>query len=151
MLFDKIVRSLEGVDYVVVEHKATPTSEESALARGESMKIGAKALLVKVKQGFVLCVFPADRRLDTKKFKKLFGKKLRFASPEELKKVTGCEKGAVPPFGSLLGVEMIVDTALFEEEYMAFNAGDLCKSIKMKTKDYKMIVKPKLEEFSEYL
>ena len=38
---------------------------------------------------------------------------------------------------------MIVDKKLFEEEYMAFNAGSLEHSIKMKTKDYRDIIKPK--------
>ncbi len=147
MLFNKIKQLLANVDYKLIEHEPTPTSEESAKARGESIKIGAKALLVKVKHGFVLCIFPADRRLDAKKVKAIFNsKKLRLASPEELKEVTGCEKGAVPPLG--VDIETIVDTSLFENEYMAFNAGSLTTSIKMKTEDYKRIVNPRIEDFS---
>ena len=39
--------------YEIIEHEETPTSEDSALARGESIKIGAKALLMKGKKGLI--------------------------------------------------------------------------------------------------
>ena len=144
-LFDKIIALLDShdVDYVLKEHPPTPTSEDSARERGEPIKIGAKALLVKGKEGFVLCVIPADKRLDAKKVKRIIGKKMRFASKEELMSVTGLVPGAVPPFGELMGVDMLVDPALFDEEKMAFNAGSLVKSIIMKSSEYKRVVKPK--------
>src|SRR3989338_1932174 len=144
-LFKNIKALLDqhGITYEEKHHVPTKTSEESAAARGEPLKIGAKALLVKAKDEFVLCIIPADKRLDTKKVKEtLKSKDLRFADEEELKKVTGCVKGAVPPFGHLLGVKMIVDKTLFEEENMAFNAGSLEHSIKMKTKDYRNLTPP---------
>ena len=105
--------------------------------------------MVKSDREFVLTIFPADRRLDTGALKKILGtKNLCFATPEELKQLTGCEKGAVPPFGNLLGVRMIVDRAQFEEEFMAFNAGSLERSIKMKTTDYQQVVQPEKGMFS---
>ena len=138
-----------GISYVIKEHPSVTTSEEAAAARGESLKIGAKALLVKDDTHFVLLVIPADRKLDTKKVKKVLNtRNLRFASPEELKEIAHVEKGAVPPFGNLLGIEMIVDTRLFEEEYMAFNAGSVETSIKMKTEDYRIAVKPREEDIA---
>ena len=139
----KLLLKENGITYKEICHAPTKTSEESAVARREPLKIGAKALLVKAKDEFVLCIIPADKRLDTKKVKEtLKSKDLRFADEEELKKVTGCVKGAVPPFGHLLGVKMIVDKTLFEEENMAFNAGSLEHSIKMKTKDYRNLTPP---------
>ena len=145
-LFTKIKKLLDenNVSYKEMQHEATTTSEESALAREEPLKIGAKALLVKGKNDFVLCILPADKKLDTKKVKDVMeSKNLRFANEEELKEQTGCVKGAVPPFGNLLGVTMIVDKKVFEEDYMAFNAGSLEHSIKMKTKDYRTLIQPK--------
>ncbi|MBT4446991.1 hypothetical protein HOA92_05630 [archaeon] len=141
-VFEKIVSLLDShsVQYTVIEHAPTPTSEDSAKARGESIKIGAKALLVKGKKGFVVAVMPANRRLDTKKFRKIIASKsLRFASIEELMELTGLPKGALPPFGTVVGLPLYVDSSLFEEEWMAFNAGDLCKSIKMKTVDFRRV------------
>ena len=141
-IFSKIVELLDShsISYKVIEHEATPTSAESAKARGESIKIGAKSLLLKGKKDFVIAVISANRKLDTKLFRKIIGSKsLRFASPKELFELTSLPKGALPPFGSVVGLATFVDSALFEEEWMAFNAGDLCKSIKMKTVDYQKI------------
>ncbi|MEK6901004.1 MAG: YbaK/EbsC family protein [Nanoarchaeota archaeon] len=151
-IFENITALLREhtLSYIVKEHPPTTTSEESAHARGEPLKIGAKALMVKSDAEFVLAVLPADRRLDTGALKKLLGtKNMRFATPEELKQVTGCDKGAVPPFGNLLGVRMIVDQALFEEEFMAFNPGSLERSIKMKTAEYQRVVQPEIGHFSK--
>ncbi len=150
-VFSKIIELLDShsFEYKVIKHEATPTSEDSAKARGESIKIGAKALLLKGKVGFVVAVIPANRQLDTKKFRKVIGSKsLRFASVEELLELTGLPKGALPPFGSVVGLQLFVDDALFEEEWMAFNAGDLCKSIKMKTCDYRRVGGFEVGEFS---
>jgi len=151
ILFQRIKEFLDqhAISYIVKEHAPTTTSEESAKARGESIKIGAKALLLKMDSEFILAILPADRQLDTGKFKKIMkSKNLRFANADELTRLTGCPKGAVPPFGFLFGLNMIVDEALFEEEYMAFNAGSLEISIKTKTEDYRMIVKPREGQFS---
>lgn len=138
--------------YILKEHAPTPTSDDSARERGESKKIGAKALLFKTDQIFTLCILPADRLIDSKKLKEILNiKKIRMATLEELKEHTSCDKGAVPPFGHLVNTNMIVDSALFEEEYMAFNAGSLTISIKMKTQDYKNIIKPTTASFTTTL
>jgi len=151
-LFDKIKELLDQhqITYEVKKHAPTPTSEDSARERGEPIKIGAKAMVMKADDAFILVILPADKRIDSKKVKDIFHvKNLRFATPEELKEKTGCEKGAVPPFGDLLHLSMIVDQAIFQEEYLAFNAGSLQHSIKMKTSDYQKIVQPKIESFSQ--
>src|SRR3989338_8260014 len=101
-LFQKIRDFLNQhqIPYTIIEHLPTPTSEDSARLRGEPLKIGAKALVLKTDDSFLMAVIPADRQLDTKKLKKLLHtRNLRFATPDELREKTGCEKGAVPPFG----------------------------------------------------
>ncbi len=150
-VFHTIVKLLEEhhCQYQVKEHPPTRTSEESAFHRGEPLKIGAKAMVLKTDQTFVMAVLPADRKIDSSKLKIIFStKNLRFATPEELYTLTGLVPGAVPPFGFLFGIEMILDKTLLEEENMAFNAGSLEKSIKMETEEYRRIVKPRIEEFS---
>ncbi len=150
-LFEKIKELLEenSILYRTYNHPPTKTSEKAAEYRNVPLKIGAKAILLKEKKGFVIVIIPADRKLDSKKLKKVLGsKKLRFATEEELKEITGCDKGALPPFGSFFNLPLIVDKALFEEAEMAFNAGSLENSIKMKTKDYKILVHPQEEDIS---
>src|SRR5580698_1447931 len=90
----------ESVAFREVHHQPTRTSEESARARGEELRIGGKALLIKVDADFRLFVLSADRKLDSAAIRAQFtAKKTRFASPEELMELTGLVPGSVPPFG----------------------------------------------------
>jgi Ala-tRNA(Pro) deacylase len=147
---DEVLRFLCNVPHRVINHQPARTSEESAAERGESVEIGAKALVVKVNQCFKLLVISGDRKLETKRVKNLFeSKSFRFATVEELLELTGLVPGAVPPLGPVLGLEMLIDRSLFRNKEMAFNAGRLDVSIKMQVKDFVTLVKPRIEDFSK--
>jgi Ala-tRNA(Pro) deacylase len=60
---------------------------------------------------------------------------LRFATPDELHALTGCVPGAVPPFGNLFGLPVLVDEALCANERVVFNAGSPAVSITMRCDD----------------
>jgi Ala-tRNA(Pro) deacylase len=137
--------SQAGVDHKEISHAPTHTSEESARVRGESLAVGAKALLLKTESIFRLFVLPADRQLDTKKIKQeLKVKSTRFATSEELLELTGLVPGSVPPFGiPVLPFELYGDTAIgATEDKVAFNAASLTLSIVMKASDWKTVAKP---------
>jgi prolyl-tRNA editing enzyme YbaK/EbsC (Cys-tRNA(Pro) deacylase) len=128
-----------------IRHEATHTSEESARVRGESLAVGAKALLLKTDDVFRLFVMPANLQLDSKKVKQRFNaKSVRFATKEELLELTGLVPGSVPPFGlPLLPFELFGDTAIgVTEDKVAFNAGSLTDSIVMTATDWKAVAKP---------
>jgi Ala-tRNA(Pro) deacylase len=127
-----------GVAFIEKHHEPTFTSEQSALARGESLGIGAKALVVKADETFRLLVLPADRKLDSAAVKRIFGvRKLRFADAAELLGLTELVPGSVPPFGPpVLELPLYADPALLDNEKMAFNAGSLTDSIVMASADY---------------
>src|ERR1700759_3785259 len=134
-----------GVAFKEISHVPTHTSEESARVRGESMAVGAKALLLKTDDAFRLFILPADRQLDTKQVKQeLKVRSVRFATKEELLELTGLVPGSVPPFGSpILPFELYADSAIGTvEDRVAFNAGSLTRSIVMKASDWKAIAKP---------
>ena len=134
-----------GVAYREISHAPTHTSEESARARGESLDVSAKALLLKTDSIFRLFVLPANRQLDTKKIKQeLKVKSTRFANSEELLQLTGLVPGSVPPFGNpILPFELYGDTAIGSvEDKVAFNAASLTISIVMKASDWKTVAKP---------
>ena len=130
-----------GVAFVEKQHEPTFTSEESARARGESLSIGAKALVVKADAWYRLLVVPADRKLDSQAVKRHFGaKKLRFANAVELLELTGLAPGSVPPFGEpILPLELWADPALGKNEKIGFNAGSLTTSIVMSLDDYRRV------------
>lgn len=70
-----------GIAYRTVRHEPTFTSEESAKARGEDVKIGGKAIVMKVDDAFKLFVLSAALKVDSKRIKERFkAKSIRFAS-----------------------------------------------------------------------
>jgi len=139
-VYDSIVAMLEAaaVPYRAVQHEPTFTSEESARARGEDVRIGGKALLVKAGDVFRLFVLSAALKLDADALKQRFGvKKTRFATAEELKELTGLVPGSVPPFGKpILPFDLFIDESITRNEKIAFNAGSLTNSLILATADY---------------
>ena len=133
-----------GITFREVHHEPTRTSEESAKARGEELRIGGKALLMKGDEVFRLFVLPADRKLDSGAIRREFGwKKLRFATPEELHERTGLVPGSVPPFGPpILPFDLCLDQAATQNPRIAFNAGSLTDSIILAMFDYLAVAKP---------
>ena len=135
-------------------HEPVTTSEEAAKIRsGYTLAQGTKAMIVRVKEKndskyFLMLVLPGDKKIDIDKVKKdLNTKDIRFANPGEIKEITdGVQIGGIPPFGNLFGLKIIVDTSLFENEKIIFNAGDRRVSVAMKSGDYKELVKPQISE-----
>src|ERR1017187_3270787 len=114
------------------------------------MRVGGKALLIKVDDTFRLFVLSADRKLDSAAIRQYFGaKKTRFATPEELMELTGLAPGSVPPFGEpILPFRLYVDQSVFENDRIAFNAGSLTDSIVMPVEDYRRLANPVSFRFS---
>src|SRR5262249_12247240 len=147
--FDRLSEKLTaaGVSFTVTRHAPVYTSEEAAAIRGAPLCSGAKALVVKAGEEFVLLVVPADRKLDSKKARARLGvKSMRFPSREEVQQLTGLQPGAIPPFGSLFGLSTRCDPALSLNDRINFNAGDHGISISMTHTDYLAVEKPDLVE-----
>ena len=103
--------------YTLLVHAPVLTSKEAADIRKVDLTTGAKALLIhaSAQEKFFLAVMSASRKFNWQDFRKVTKeKRLRFATEEELIKITGCLSGAVPPFGSLFPVptETFVDESL---------------------------------------
>ena len=134
----------KNISFREVHHEPTLTSEDAARARGEELRIGGKALLIKGGDEYRLFVLPADRKIDSAAIRrKLNLRKLRFANRDELMELTGLVPGSVPPFGRpILPFELFVDTGIHENERIAFNAGSLTDSIVMPVQDYLCVACP---------
>jgi Ala-tRNA(Pro) deacylase len=148
---DRLERWLReaGVAFDLLEHAPVRTSEEAARVRGTPLSAGAKALVVRADDRFVHCVLPADRKADNARLRALLGTRtLRFATPAELQTVTGCARGAVPPFGNLFGLPVVLDRALCDNERVAFNAGSNTTSVTMRCDDLVRLSGATLADFS---
>jgi Ala-tRNA(Pro) deacylase len=134
----------------VLRHAPVFTSEEAAGVRGTPLASGAKALICRADERFVMIVLPADRKLASKAVRRLGGiKSLRFASREEVEQLTGLQPGSIPPFGSLFGLPTWCDERLSEQPRINFNAGDHSISISMAYADYITAEQPQLGQYAE--
>lgn len=134
-----------GVAFTESEHAAVRTSEEAAAVRGAPLRSGAKALVLKSGDRFLLAVLPADRALDSRALRAAAGsRRIRFASREELLELTGLTPGAVPPFGSLFGMETVCDPGLADNRLINFNAGSHRHSVQMDYADWAALEQPRI-------
>ncbi len=134
-----------GIAFSQSQHRAVYTSAEAAEVRGASLHSGAKALILKGGENFLMAVVPADLALDSHALRSLLGtKRLRFASKEEVQELTGLTPGSIPPFGSLFKLATYCDERLSENERINFNAGDHCVSIQMNYSDYVAYESPRI-------
>lgn len=143
-----------NAQFRVLEHPAAGKSSQSvAEIRGTQLGQGAKALVCHVKGNgiklYALAVLPADKQADLSKLATaLGGRRASLASPDEVRELTGCVFGAVPPVSFHPGLKLVADPSLYERyDELAFNAGLLDHSIIIKTEDYKRIVQPELIDF----
>src|SRR5216683_2495512 len=133
-VFDRLNSWLQGggISFTVLRHEPVYTSEQAAAVRGTPLASGAKALVVRAGEDFVLLVLPADRKLDSRKARTGLGvKNVRFASREEVEQFTGLQPGSIPPFGSLFGLKTYCDPDLGLNASINFNAGDHAISVQM--------------------
>jgi Ala-tRNA(Pro) deacylase len=151
-VFERLTEKLTaaGAGFDVLRHKPVFTSEEAAAVRGTTLASGAKALVCKADDEFVLIVLPADRRLASKLVRKTAGvKSLRFATKEEVEQLTGLAPGSIPPFGSLFGLPTWCDEKLADEERINFNAGDHAISISLAYAEFVRVEQPRLGKLAE--
>src|SRR5439155_8045243 len=151
-VFDRVTELLDqkSIPHEVLRHAPVFTSEEAAAIRGTPLASGAKALICKADDRFLMIVLPADRKLASKLVRKAAGaKSLRFASRDEVEQITGLSPGSIPPFGSLFGLVTWCDERLSQQPRINFNAGDHSISISMAYTDYLTVEQPKLGLFAE--
>ncbi len=138
------------VAFQVLRHEPVYTSEEAARVRGTPLASGAKALVCKGEDRFVMFVVPADRKLDSRAVRRVKGwRKLRFATREEVMEITSLAPGSIPPFGSLFSLPTLCDERLGENDVINFNAGDHSISVSMRYADYLRVEHAELGEFAE--
>lgn len=136
------------VPYQVLRHEAVFTSEQAAAIRGTSLASGAKALVCKQENSFLLFVLPANQRLDSKLARQaLATRQLRFATRDEVLELTGLTPGSIPPFGSLFQLPTWCERRLLDQPVINFNAGDHCVSLSLASSDYLRVENPELATF----
>ena len=134
----------------LIEHETAFTAHEVARSTHVPESDLAKTIIVRADGGFWMVVLRADQAIDMNLLRKaLEAKELHFAHEEDLDFLfPDCQTGAMPPFGNLYGIPVIVDASLAADEDIVFNACSHTKAIRMKFSDYGRLVRPKISVFA---
>ena len=135
------------VPFCEIDHAPGASAEEYHNALGCRYEQQLKCLLVKVyetgNEHFVMVTIPALKRADFEKIKQLFNaKKVRGATLDELRQVTGCEYGEVPPAGKIFNIKLLMDKDFLNEQEAYMNAGVVTKSFIVNPQDLVRIEEP---------
>jgi len=141
----------EKVAYHVLRHHERFTSSEIAQALHVPGQMLAKVVMVKVKGKLQMAVLPANFLVDLKSFAKSVGaKEAELATEGEFKDTfPDCEVGAMPPFGNLYDVPVVVDRSLTADKEIVFEAGNHHEAIKLSYKDFARLVAPQIADIAQ--
>ncbi|MCC6857995.1 MAG: YbaK/EbsC family protein [Bryobacterales bacterium] len=134
-------------------HPLAYTAREVAAAEHVSAKEMAKAVVFMGDNGYRMAVLPANRLVDFQELRTVLGfSHARLATEHELAQLfPDCELGAMPPFGNLYGIPVYLDSALLQDEMIAFNAGTHRDVVHMHLNDYRRLVQPAVVSLSREL
>jgi Ala-tRNA(Pro) deacylase len=138
----------EHINYELITHPQAFTSQEVAASAHVSGKEMVKTVVLKLDGKLALAVLPACRNIDFSRLRKFSGaQEISMATEAEFKdRFPDCELGAMPPFGNLFDMNVLLDKSLLANSDIAFNAGTHRELIKLGFKDFESAVHPKVVE-----
>ncbi|NWF51074.1 MAG: YbaK/EbsC family protein [Ignavibacteriaceae bacterium] len=138
------------IKYVIIKHSSAYTAQEIAASAHIPGKELAKTVIIKINGKMAMAVLPASYKVNFDHLKELLGvDKIRLAYEQEfMDKFPDCEVGAMPPFGSLYGMDVFVAKSLTEDKEIAFNACSHTELIRLSYKDFEKLTHPKILDFS---
>lgn len=134
-----------GVKYVSIKHSLAYTAQEVAASAHVSGKEMVKTLVVKLDGKMALVALPASEKVDLHGVKDATGAgNVDLATEAEFaSRFSGCDVGAMPPFGNLYGMDTYVTDSLTRDREIAFNAGTHTEVIRMSYADFERLATPK--------
>lgn len=136
----------QGVKYITIQHSPAYTAQEVAASAHISGNEMAKTVMVDVDGRMAMAVLPAPSRLDLERLRDATGaKRVGLVGEREFERMfPDCERGAMPPFGNLYGMDVFVADRLAEDEEIAFNAGSHTELVRLAYGDFERLVHPKV-------
>lgn len=140
-----------GVKYMVLSHSPAYTAQEIARAAHVPGQEMTKTVMVRLDGELVMLAMPAPAKVRFDMLREASGaEQVELARERDFASLfPGCELGAMPPFGNLYEVPVIVDESLAEDDEICFNAGTHTELIRMAYADFDALVKPTIMRLSE--
>lgn len=113
------------IPFDLVQHGHTKTSLQTARSARIAPNQLAKAVVVKERDHYLMCVLPATHQLVLRWLDRERKCSHRLAMEEELRELfPDCETGAVPALGEAYGMKVLWDNSLRQNHEIYFEAGD---------------------------
>jgi Ala-tRNA(Pro) deacylase len=149
---DKLLDYLteNGVDFELTEHPKAYAAQDVAHKAGVPGRAFAKTVLVKLDGLLAMAVVPAEHKVNFHMLREVAGAEtISLATEDDFElRFPDCELGAMPPFGNLYGMRVLVDEHLRDTDIMVFNAGSHTEVITMPYADFLRLVEPLEAHFS---
>ncbi len=139
------------IDYMVRAHRPAFSSSRVAEAAHVPGRELAKVVIVCLDHRLVMAVLPSTQHIDLGHLRELTGaRSVRLAREDEfVARFDQCELGAMPPFGNLYDMEVLVAESLTQDEYISFNACTHTEIMTMAYADFERLVRPSVLAFAE--
>lgn len=139
-----------GIRYAHSTHSPAPTAAQVAVAERMPIHNLAKTVVYHGDNGFGMLMLPADAIVDFREVKRLLGiKEVRLATEAEIEELfPECEVGAMPPFGNLFNMPVLMDQELAGAVFIAFTAGTHRDAIHISVNDYRELTNPLVASFA---
>lgn len=133
------------VKYMCINHSPGYTSQEVAASAHISGKQLAKIVMIKLNGKLAMFVLPASDHVNFSVLKEATGGSADLANESDFKnKFPECEVGAMPPFGNLYDMPVLISNHLKNNEQIVFNAGSHSELMKLAYQDFERLVKPQV-------
>jgi len=134
------------VSYHVLAHHERFTAPEIAQELHVPGHMMAKVVVVNADGKRMIVALDSNRRVDLEAVREAVGaSSVGMASEEDIREqFPDCEVGAMPPFGNLYDVPVVVDEALTHDRNIVFEAGNHHEAIKLAYADFDRLVHPQV-------
>jgi Ala-tRNA(Pro) deacylase len=133
-----------GINYKMLRHTPTFTSQQLAQAEHVSGYIVAKPVIVRWDLGYAMCVVPACMRVDLDlAAEALLSLDVQLATEREMLELfPNCELGSEPPIGTMYGIKTVVDEQLHRLQSVVMQAGNHEESVEIRREDWEKLCDP---------
>jgi Ala-tRNA(Pro) deacylase len=136
-----------GVRYRIIGHEAAASADEYHAILGTRYEQMPKAIFLHYqgedRKGFAILALQAHKRADLERVRRVLNARdVRLGSRHELREVTGCGFGELPPVGGVFGLPLLFDQDLLAEDELYFNAGSLTASMVVRPRALAALERP---------
>lgn len=139
------------IPYEVYNHALAYTAQEIAAKQHVPGNEMAKVVMIEADDKLVMAVIRGNDKISLNLVRESLGvRTARLATENEfISRFPQCEIGAMPPFGNLFGIKVIVDPELEKDKYIYFNAGNHVQTVRLAYEDFAALVKPQIARLVE--